>query len=63
MYYPQNTLTHEASYKRCFGNCSPSPPTSHQNIYRARLGCIAAEAVPTIIFVIEAFGTKKSQLT
>ena len=43
IYYPQNILTHEASYKHCFGNCSPSPPTSHQNIYRTRLGCIGAE--------------------
>ena len=35
--------SHEASYKRCFGNCSSSPPTSHQNMYRTRLGCLGAE--------------------
>jgi len=43
IYYSQYILTHEASHKRCFGNCSPSPPTSHQIIYRTRLGCIGAE--------------------
>ena len=36
-------LTHEASYKRCFGNCSPSPPKSHQNIYCTPLRYIGAE--------------------